>query len=245
MPLPANPARLKSRPEKIGLGNELCGKGLHPLGLDDARDALLYVPESCAESARQPLVVSLHGAGGSATHGIDLFRWLADQRGFLLLAPPSRQQTWDVIRGGYGPDVRFIDTALAVVFRRCHPGAGSIALAGFSDGASYALSLGLANGDLFRSILAYSPGFLAPPQMEGAPDIFDSHGTDDRVLRIDRCSRRIVPALERQGRRVVYREFEGGHTMPPEIASAGIDFFLSHSAPCGGLEAASMSHRPK
>jgi phospholipase/carboxylesterase len=207
--------------------------GLHPLGLDQSRDALLYVPESCAGSARQALVVSLHGAGGSAEHGIDLLLSLADQRGFLLLAPSSRLRTWDVIVGGYGPDVRFIDAALALVFRRCSPAAGSIALAGFSDGASYALSLGLANGELFRSVLAYSPGFLAAPDLEGAPEIFVSHGTGDRVLPIDVCSRRIVPTLERQGRRVVYREFDGGHAMPPEIASAGIDLFMAHAAPCG------------
>ena len=38
---------------------------------------------------------------------------------------------------------------------------------GFSDGASYALSLGAANGDLFTHIAAFSPGFMRPPVSVG------------------------------------------------------------------------------
>jgi phospholipase/carboxylesterase len=52
----------------------------------------------------------------------------------------------------------------------------------------------------------------------GAPRFFVSHGTRDGVLPIERCSRRIVPQLERMGYGVTYREFDGGHTVPPEIA---------------------------
>ena len=66
---------------------------------------------------------------------------------------------------------------------------GTVTVCGFSDGASYALSIGLANGDLFGHVLAWSPGFVAPPEFVGRPRVFVSHGTDDRVLPIDRCSR--------------------------------------------------------
>jgi predicted esterase len=40
---------------------------------------------------------------------------------------------------------------------------------GFSDGASYALSLGLANGDLFTHVLGFSPGFMRVPRHVGRP----------------------------------------------------------------------------
>jgi phospholipase/carboxylesterase len=43
-----------------------------------------------------------------------------------------------------------------------------VALGGFSDGASYALSLDLTNGDLFASLIAFSPGFI---QLDPAPAI--------------------------------------------------------------------------
>jgi phospholipase/carboxylesterase len=102
-----------------------------------------------------------------------------------------------------------------------------VAVGGYSDGASYALSLGIANGDLFTHVLAFSPGFMAPTGQVGAPRIFVSHGTRDGWLPIERCSRRIVPQLERAGYDVTYREFEGGHVVPPEIGREAADWLVA------------------
>ena len=96
---------------------------------------------------------------------------------------------------------------------------------GFSDGASYALSLGITNGDLFTHVLAFSPGFVAPAGQTGAPRIFVSHGTRDGVLPIDRCSRSIVPELKRGGYDVLYREFDGEHSISLEIALEAMGWF--------------------
>jgi predicted esterase len=95
-----------------------------------------------------------------------------------------------------------------------------LVLAGFSDGASYALSLGLGNGDLLDGVVAFSPGFAAPAGHRGRPPVFVSHGVADAVLPIDRCSRRIVPALQDEGYEVTYREFEGGHEIPQPVREA-------------------------
>ena len=51
-----------------------------------------------------------------------------------------------------------------------------IAVGGFSDGASYALSVGITNGDLFTDVIAFSPGFMAPARQQGKPRLFISHG---------------------------------------------------------------------
>jgi phospholipase/carboxylesterase len=132
-----------------------------------------------------------------------------------------------VILGGYGPDVVFIDRALTQIFDTYAVEPRRIAVGGFSDGASYALSLGLINGALFSDILAFSPGFAAPTRAEDTPRVFISHGVDDRVLPIDACSRRLAPALKREGYDVAYREFEGGHVVPPEMVTAAIARFLA------------------
>jgi phospholipase/carboxylesterase len=73
-----------------------------------------------------------------------------DEAGLVLLAPESRDpRDWDfVFPGYYGPDVEFIDRALQQTFDRIAVDAGKVAIEGFSDGASYAVTLGLANGDL-------------------------------------------------------------------------------------------------
>lgn len=61
-------------------------------------------------------------------------------------------------RSGFGPDVLYLNKALHHVFNRYSIDPSRLAVAGFSDGASYALSLGVANGDLFSHIIAFSPG---------------------------------------------------------------------------------------
>jgi phospholipase/carboxylesterase len=199
--------------------------GLHSLGVAPQRDALLYVPSGYRADRPAPLAVMLHGAGGTAEHGMSLLCGLADDVGLVLLAPASRHDTWDVLLGGYGPDVDLIDAALDAASERCAIDAERVAIGGFSDGASYALSLGLTNGDLFTHVIAFSPGFMAPATQVGAPHCFLSHGTRDTVLPIDRCSRRIVPTLQHAGYEVLYREFDGPHTMPPAIAREALSWF--------------------
>ncbi|MBW4647715.1 MAG: phospholipase [Kastovskya adunca ATA6-11-RM4] len=200
--------------------------GLQPLGLSTKRDGLLYVPKNYQASRPAPLVVMLHGAGGDARGGL-MLQNLADAAGLILLAPASRRQTWDVLFGEYGPDITLIDQALAQTFSRYAVDPTRLAIAGFSDGASYALSVGITNGDLFTHVIAFSPGFMAPASQVGSPRLFISHGTQDSVLPIDNCSRRIVPQVQRAGYDVVYREFDGSHTIPPAIALSALEWFTA------------------
>jgi predicted esterase len=73
---------------------------------------------------------------------------------------------------------------------------------------------------------AMKGSIAARPHGGGTPRIFISHGTQDPVLRIDGCSRRLVPQLERAGYDARYVEFSGGHTVPENIAEDGIGWFL-------------------
>ena len=215
--------RLQARPEQPV---EAAARGLHQLGLERGRDGLLYVPAAYDAARPAPLVLMLHGAGGNAQHAIAPLMELADAAGLILLAPESRRQTWDVLLGGYGPDIAFIDQALAQTFGRYAVDPAHLAVEGFSDGASYALSIGITNGDLFTHVIAFSPGFMAPAAQVGAPRLFISHGVHDAVLPIARCSRRIVPEVKRAGYDVIYREFDGPHTVPPEIAREAVAWFM-------------------
>ncbi len=216
--------RLSARPSEV---REASPKGLHRLNLERGRDGLLYVPQGYRADRPAALALMLHGAGGDAQQGISLLRSYADESGMLLLAPDSRRQTWDVIIDRYGPDVGYIERALAQTFKRYAIDPKRIAVGGFSDGASYALSLGVSNGDLFTHVIAFSPGFMAPTRRQGSPRLFVSHGTRDRVLPIDRCSRRIVAQAERAGYDLRYREFDGPHTIPPEVAREAVDWFTA------------------
>ncbi|MEU9825566.1 alpha/beta hydrolase [Micromonospora chersina] len=184
--------------------------------------ALRHVPAGRTGPYR--LVLLLHGAGGSARQGLDLLLPLADAHRLLLLAPQAVASTWDLIAEGYGPDVARIDALLAATLG-AYPVAG-VTVGGFSDGASYALSLGLTNGDLVDAVLAFSPGFAAPLVTHGRPRLFVSHGSDDRVLPVDVCSRRLVPRLHSLGYPAEYAEFAGGHEVPAEIRRRAVDWLV-------------------
>jgi phospholipase/carboxylesterase len=224
----AQPGRLLARPgTPSGVAARDVHAGVQALGLAEPRDARLSVPTSYHPDRPAPLVLSLHGAGGTEEGGLRLLQGLADTAGLLVLAPASRGRSWDVILGGYGPDVAFLDRALAWTFERYAVDPARLAIGGFSDGASYALSLGLTNGDLFSHVLAFSPGFIAPAGRRGAPRLYVSHGTYDTVLPIDACSRRIVPILYEAGYDLRYDEFDGPHTVPPTIAQTALDWILA------------------
>jgi phospholipase/carboxylesterase len=190
-------------------------------GLRTIDGATLYVPPG---DGPKTLVLALHGAGSDPAEPMALLHPYADRAGVILLAPKSTGPTWDVSMGGFGPDVAAIDRLLDKVFSQYE--VADVAVAGFSDGASYALSLGLTNGDLFRSVIGFSPGFIAFGQQNGMPRLFISHGTHDSVLPIGRTSRRGVPRLRAAGYRVTYVEFDGDHEVPPRIAREAIDWLV-------------------
>jgi phospholipase/carboxylesterase len=118
--------------------------------------------------------------------------------------------------------VRRIDDALAQVFGSYPVDPTRLVISGFSDGASYALSLGLANGDLLTHVIAFSPGFTTPGPRVGKPRVFLSHGSHDTVLPIDRTTRRIVPQLRSIQVPTEVREFDGAHTVPASIAEDAV-----------------------
>lgn len=211
--------RLAARPSAPKLSPPTGGSSL---GLAYGRDGILYVPTTYNPNTPAPLVLMLHGAGQSSEIGIRPFLPLADAAGLVLVAPDSRGGTWDFLYGPYGADVAFIDRALTHVFERCAIDPSRITIEGFSDGASYALSLGLTNGDLFSRIVAFSPCILAPATTVGRPRIFMSHGTNDRILPIDSCGRRLATELVSLGYQLDFHEFAGPHMVPEEMAQEAV-----------------------
>jgi phospholipase/carboxylesterase len=215
--------RLTARPKR---GVKTTAAGSRALGLDPARDAILQLPAN-AGSAPLPLVVLLHGAGGGAAGILNRFGTIPSEAGVAVLAPTSRGPTWDAIRGVFGPDVAFLNRALEAVFDLVAVDPARVVAGGFSDGATYALSLGLINGDLFRKVLAFSPGFLVEGPLRGKPRIFMSHGVTDSVLPINRSSRMIAARLRQSDYNVTFREFPGGHDVPAAIAEEGLRWAAS------------------
>ena len=217
-------SRLTARPRPWAECSDDVPSGYSPLHLGEDRDAYIYIPPLLRQPA--PLLVLLHSEGGSGLGILSPFKALADEYGMILLAPESRHRTWDIVRGGFGDDLDFIDQALGKVFAEYAVRTSRIALGGFSDGASYALSVGIPNANLFTHLISFSPGFVTPFEIEAPTKIFIAHGTEDQVLPIERCGRRIARHLMRTGFEMNAVEFVGGHGIPDEIAREAVKWFI-------------------
>ncbi len=200
--------------------------GRHHLGIAAERDAVLFVPAGLDEHGPVPLFVMFHGAGGLPEKVLPFIEEHAERHKFLVLAPHSTYATWDIVIGGNGPDLERLQQALVAVTARYPVDRERLAFAGFSDGASYALSTGITNGDIASHVIAFSGGFMSIFTQEGAPKVFIAHGLVDEQLPIETSGRANAAKLQAAGYEVQYVEFNGLHVIEPVIVGLAAEFFL-------------------
>lgn len=200
--------------------------GRHLLGISAQRDAVLFVPHGIEDAVQVPLWVMFHGAGGFPEKVLPFFEPHAELGKFLILAPHSLYPTWDIVIGGHGPDLERLQRALVAVHAHFRIDREHRAFAGFSDGASYALSVGITNGDLASHVIAFSGGFMSIFSQQGAPHVFIAHGIADEQLPIDSSGRANAARLRAAGYDVTAVEFNGPHAIQPPIVAMAVEFFL-------------------
>lgn len=193
----------------------------------------VFVPPNLDATSPAPLMLLLHGGGGGGDRLLREFVPLASELGVVLLAPEAKRRTWDVVRafqyGGepvFGDDTKRVDASLEALFAAVAIDPRRIAIAGMSDGASYALSLGLRNGGLFSHIVAFSPGGIAPFAGTPQPRIFISHGRKDRVLAYDNTESGMVAGLKAAGADVTFVPFDGDHELRQQEMRAAMRWWL-------------------
>jgi phospholipase/carboxylesterase len=182
----------------------------------------LYRPKGIASPA--PLIVLLHGAGGDAKDFLDRFKEEAVKRGVVLLSLQSADRTWQLkAPADSDADVSNLHQSLRALLTDPLIDPRRIVVMGFSDGASFALSLGMAEPDLFRTIVALSPGYaFAPNRIDPGQRIIIVHGRRDGVLPAANA-RVIVRSLKRAGYSPEVRWFNGGHQIDPDLTRAALD----------------------
>jgi phospholipase/carboxylesterase len=192
----------------------------------------LYVPETFDGRTPMPLVVALHGGHG---HGRDfLWSWLreARSRAMLLLAPTSQDRTWSIM-GGPDADADRLKGIVETVALRYPVDRARVLLTGMSDGATYALVLGLGE-DMPFTHLAPACGVLHPYLLTGeglararGRPIYLAHGVLDWMFPVHtaRMAREVLLAA---GARVVYREIEDlSHTYPRDENPPILDWLMT------------------
>ena len=200
--------------------------GRHALQFEEGREAVLVVPEGLVLDVPVPLLVLFHGAGGEANKVLPFFvRWARAQR-FLLLAPQSMFPTWDIVIGGHGPDLERLDAALRQVASHFRLDPAHLAFAGFSDGGSYALSVGLSNGDVASHVIALSAGFMNTFTRHGSPRVLIAHGRSDTQLPFETSARPHALKLLEEGVDLTLLPFDGDHVIVPQVVERAMAFFL-------------------
>ena len=93
---------------------------------------------------------------------------------------------------------------------------------------------GLVNGDgLFSKVIAFSPGGVAAPTANGMPPVFISGGTTDTLFPIAEAELPAACELVASGFTVAYTTFDGGHTVPANVASQALNWFLGKAQVAG------------
>jgi predicted esterase len=196
---------------------------------EEEPDGLLYVPKSYTPETPMPLLVMLHGLSGTAQSVRFVFPY-AEEYGVIVIAPDSRRMGWGAEVPGFDDDSAYIAEAYREVVEFLNVDRSRTALGGVSDGATYALAMGLAYGDRFTHLMIFATGMMGPLRKRGKPKIFLAHGLNDTQMPIDRTARRIVPPLQSEGYDITYREYDGGHGAPRELVGEAFHWFARGSS---------------
>jgi predicted esterase len=192
----------------------------------------LLLPETIDPARAYPLVTVLHGAGRQDELLVRGYRHEPARRGALFLIPRSTQPTWDLLVGEARPDLDFLEQAYTEIYRHVRVDHTRQALVGYSDGASYALAIGLSNPRLFAAVMGWAAGFVVFDPTGIMPDdprprILLEHGTYDTVFPFEEVALRNCDILRRLGYEVELRVDEGGiHWPSREFQAAALDWFL-------------------
>lgn len=205
------------------------------------KGAFLYRPAGM-DTQPAPLLLLLHGAGMSPRQMLDPMIPEAERCGCLLLAVAARGATWDLIgearkarsAGGrarveslFGADADTIEQILSELLASPVVDRRRIVLVGFSDGATYALSLGLANPGLVRGVVAVAPGFhIEPSVIAPSQRLFVAHSPEDRVLSFENSRDGIFASLQRAGLAARFHSYRGGHSIDLPTVAIGVDYVL-------------------
>ena len=183
---------------------------------DQRGGASIFIPHWIDRAAKTPVVMALHGGSG---HGRDmLWNWVreARSRGFILIAPTSSQDTWQL--NSPEQDLPALLALLQFVKDQVEIDPTKILLTGLSDGATLTLQLGLQTESPFTHLAPFS-GTLDPAlvseeasrHLEAKP-IYLVHGGLDWMFPVE-IGRMTAELLGAHNQNLIYNEVKGlGHT---------------------------------
>jgi polyhydroxybutyrate depolymerase len=160
------------------------------------RTYLLHVPPSLREGEPAPLVLALHGTGGTGTgmEAVTGLSPLSDRHGFIVAYPDAVDRSWNDGRGldhlpSHRQGVDDVGFAVDLVgeIRRAHAvDPGRIFAAGISNGAFFSHYLAARRADLVAAIAPVAGGMAPAVAGDFRParpvSVLALQGTDDPLI---------------------------------------------------------------
>ena len=207
-----------------------------------AGSAILLTPRDIDPERLYPLFTVLHGAGRQDEMLAKGYRDEPDKRQAFFLIPRSVLPTWDLIASPERPDLDFLEYAYDQLYRRYPIDPLQQVLIGYSDGASYGLSVGLCNSTMFSALLLWAAGFvvLDPPTgerfrngiSEPCPRIYLEYGTHDELFDFETVALPLRDNLRKLGLDVAFSVDEGGRHWPSRsFQTEALDWYFQAAGP--------------
>lgn len=163
-----------------------------------AREFILHLPPSHERLGRMPLIIALHGGGGTARGMVALtkgrFNELADEHGFLVAYPQGLEKSWNDDREdpiSYAhqndiDDVGFLSALIERVVREYRADVERVFATGMSNGGFMSLRISREMTDRVRAVapvcatipVGATDAYLAAPAMS----ILPVNGTADPLV---------------------------------------------------------------
>jgi phospholipase/carboxylesterase len=212
---------------------------IHYYQISHMMKCLVHLPEGYDPAKTYPLLIALHGRGGSAQDFDRLWERQAKAQ-CLFVTPegpyvlPFDQRrdipgySWYLLMNDRNiwamADPLVVQAMIATVAEiKANYKVGPVYILGFSQGASLAYQVALRHPDVFSGVLAvaglFPAEFLTQADLNrAAPSlrVFIAHGTRDAVVK-PAVSEKARAFLEKAGFRVTYQTFKGAHTVSADL----------------------------
>ena len=212
-----------ARPEKTGMLTR-------NVQLADGSPAsyVLFVPQNYDPELRWPLIVALHGAGGTGDRYIHTWVQHAQEHGYLVLAPTSGRRGW-VAGGGE----QIVLGAIADVRESFNIDTNRLFVDGTSAGAHAAWMYALRSPGMFAGMVSRSGAvdqlttLLLPNAHNTA--IYIMHGLKDKITPLDNI-KKVRQALMRLGCDVEFRlDTKSGHSTFSDQTPAIVEWMAART----------------
>jgi len=201
-----------------------------------ATEVLTILPENFSPEIPAPLLIVLHGSGGTPEPLADLYRSVASELGMVLVVPAALRPWGDGFGWTYRDESEWMVHHLIERLKDSHNiDPARVYLAGFSQGANVTLAVGLKHPDKFAGLFPvaghYESDVMPITESENPPPVYLMVGAHDPFAQTFRDA---VKPLKEAGFPVRLRILQGvAHAYPsrpdPEFHK-GFKFLLNERA---------------